>query len=308
MNTNTLKTTESKPKNMRLAALYRFATAISLLTIIGHLWLGFEQSYAVVAVSLLTGYSVEFILEWFAAKSEDRRPWYLGGMRSCIEFLLPAHIGSLAVAMLLYSNETLLPVAFASAMAVSSKYLFRVVVNGRTKHFLNPSNTGISITLILFSWVGIAPPYQFTENLDGMFNWLLPLFFIVVGSFLNYRFTRRIPLILAWLVGFAAQAIIRAWFFDASLLTGLLPMTGIAFLLFTFYMISDPGTTPYSIRGQIAFGASVATVYGILMLQHVVFGLFFSLVIVCALRGSWLMLNNRRTNRLNVLNPISVNG
>ena len=32
-------------------------------------------------------------------------------------------------------------------------------------------------------------------------------------------------------------------------------MTGVAFLLFTFYMVTDPATTPVTRRGQIAFGA-----------------------------------------------------
>ncbi|HEX7771805.1 MAG TPA: hypothetical protein VF435_05245, partial [Pyrinomonadaceae bacterium] len=36
---------------------------------------------------------------------------------------------------------------------------------------------------------------------------------------------------------------------------------------------------------QIAFGFSVAAVYGLLMVTHVVFGLFFALSIVCAVRG-----------------------
>ena len=53
-------------------------------------------------------------------------------------------------------------------------------------------------------------------------------------------------------------------------------MTGVAFLLFTFYMVTDPATTPSTPRGQIAFGAAVAAAYGLLMAFHVVFGLFFA--------------------------------
>jgi enediyne biosynthesis protein E5 len=62
-------------------------------------------------------------------------------------------------------------------------------------------------------------------------------------------------------------------------------MTGVAFLLYTFYMVTDPATSPSSPRGQIVFGAAVACAYAALMLAHVVFGLFFALTIVCALRG-----------------------
>jgi hypothetical protein len=62
-------------------------------------------------------------------------------------------------------------------------------------------------------------------------------------------------------------------------------MTGVAFLLFTFYMVTDPATTPRTVRGQIAFGIAVAAAYGTLMAFHIVFGLFFGLTAVCAGRG-----------------------
>jgi hypothetical protein len=35
----------------------------------------------------------------------------------------------------------------------------------------------------------------------------------------------------------------------------------------------------------VLFGASVAAVYGLLMVAHVVFGLFFALTVVCVARG-----------------------
>ena len=66
------------------------------------------------------------------------------------------------------------------------------------------------------------------------------------------------------------------------------PMTGLAFVLFTFYMVTDPATTPTSTRNQIAFGAAVAIAYGLLVKMHVVFGLFFALSVVSCARGLWL--------------------
>jgi len=65
-------------------------------------------------------------------------------------------------------------------------------------------------------------------------------------------------------------------------------MTGLAFLLYTFYMISDPGTTPYKAKDQVIFGFSIALVYSFLMMFHIVFGWFFALLIVCCIRGTYL--------------------
>ncbi len=276
-------------QKQRLGGLRRFATAITVLNVLGHGYLGFETSWAHPFAAVATGYSLELFLEWLDARAVGRAPRYRGGgAMGLVDFLLSAHISSMAVSMLLYPGERLWPVMFATAVAVASKVIVRVQVDGRDRHVLNPSNFGIAATLILFPQVGIAPPYQFTENLLGWGNWVLPLILIGLGSFLNIRFTRRIPLLSAWLVGFVLQALLRHVFLDAPLIPTLVPMTGLAFLLFTFYMVTDPPTTPAKKLNQIAFGLSVAAVYGLLMVFHVVFGLFFSLVIVCVCRGLYL--------------------
>jgi hypothetical protein len=269
----------------RLAALYRFGFAITLLNILGHTVFGFEQSWAQPLVALLTGYSMELLLEAVDAGLHRRRPAFAGGFRAATDFLVAAHITSLAVAMLIYTNDRLWPVAFAVAAAIGSKAIFRVAVGDRVRHFFNPSNIGITATLLLFPWVGIAPPYHFTENLLGAWNWIVPGIIVVSGSFLNGRMTGRMPLILAWVGAFAVQAVLRAAVFGTPFLSGLSMMTGVAFVLFTFYMISDPGTTPRRPRDQVLFGSSVALAYGFLMAVHVVFGLFFALSIISALRG-----------------------
>jgi Na+-translocating ferredoxin:NAD+ oxidoreductase RnfD subunit len=144
--------------------------------------------------------------------------------------------------------------------------------------------------LVLFPWIGIAPPYHFSEGLVGAGDWILPGIIICSGTFLNARFTKRLPLIATWLSCFALQALLRHWIFGTRLESALLPMTGVAFILYTFYMVTDPATTPSGTRAQIAFGAAVAFTYGLLMVSHIVFGLFFALSIVCAGRGLGLWL------------------
>jgi len=291
----------------RLAGLRRFAVAISLLNILGHTILGFEQSWAQPLVALVTAYSVEILLEWVDAWVNHRTPGFAGSFGQLVDFLLSAHITGLAIAMLLYANDRLLLIAFATAVAIGSKVIFRAPAGNSTRHFFNPSNLGITITLVLFPWVGIAPPYQFTENLSGIGDWILPGLLIVSGSFLNARFTHRLPLIAAWLGGFAIQALLRSLVFGMPIVAGFVPMTGVAFLLFTFYMVTDPGTTPSKPLNQVIFGASVAAVYGILMVSHIVFGFFFALTLICTLRGLVFYVQAMAINmaRTKVLMPAS---
>lgn len=270
----------------RLGGLRRFAVAITVLNILGHVFFGFEQAYATPFVAIASAYSTELLLEFIDARC-NRRPLRFmgGGPRRFIEFLLSAHITGLACAMLLYANERFGPVIFASVVAICSKCLLRVPFGNGTRHFFNPSNFGITITLLAFSWVSVAPPYQFTENMISFGDWILPGVIVCTGTFLNARFTHRLPLIAAWLGGFVTQAALRSLFFNIPFEAALVPMTGVAFILYTFYMVTDPATTPDKRRDQIVFGFSVAAVYGMLMMAHVVFGLFFALTIVCAVRG-----------------------
>jgi hypothetical protein len=280
---------EANNRGDRLGGLRRFAIAITVLNILGHAFFGFEQSLAQPVVALVAAYSTELLLEFIDARTNARPLRFMGGgVRRFVEYLLSAHITGLACAMLLYANERLGPVIFASVVAICSKCILRAPAARGTRHFFNPSNFGITVTLLVFAWVSVAPPYQFTENMTGFGDWVLPAVIVCTGTFLNARFTRRLPLIAAWLGGFVAQAALRNLFFETPFDASLIPMTGVAFILYTFYMVTDPATTPEGRREQIAFGLSVAAVYGLLMVAHVVFGLFFALTIVCAVRGVWM--------------------
>jgi hypothetical protein len=272
-------------KDMRLAALRRFAAAITLLNVAGHTILGFEQSWLTPVVGVLAAYATEIVLELLECWRTGRRPRFLGKGTAPIDFLLSAHISGLAVSMLLFANRRPQAIAFAATVAIASKYLFRVKVNGGTRHVFNPSNLGITATLLAFPWVGMVQPYMFTEKLTGGWDWFLPGLIVCTGSFLNGHFTKKLPLVAGWVGGFALQAVVRHFLLGNLLFASLNPMTGVAFLLFTFYMVTDPATTPTTPRGQVAFGAAVAATYGLFMGLHLVFGVFYSLTLVCLGRG-----------------------
>jgi len=285
MSMNGVPAAGSPKKDLRIPALRRFALAITILNTLGHTVLGFETSLAQLCVALGTAYGTEILIELIASWSERRRPTFLTGRVAAFDFMLPSHITGLALSMLLYGGDRLLPFAFASVIAITSKTLFVAPIKGRVRHFLNPSNTGIAATVFFFPWVAVAPPYHFTENLFGGWDWALPALIVCTGSLLNTKLTKKIPLILSWVGAFIAQAIVRHQFSDTWLAASLAPITGVGFLLFTFYMVSDPGTTPSTRRGQIIFGISLASVYAVLMALHIQYQLFFALFLVCATRG-----------------------
>ncbi|MEU5090369.1 enediyne biosynthesis protein [Streptomyces sp. NPDC021356] len=272
-----------------VTALFRFAVSISVLNVFGYTLLGFEQPWTWPLVALATAYSLEFVLEILGARVEGRTPRFRGnGPRGVAEFLYPAHITGLAVNMLLYVNDVVWVMVFGVVVAVGTKWVLRAPVKGRMRHFMNPSNFGIAVILVLFPWASIAPPYQFTEYLYGGFDWLVPAIILTLGTMLNAKLTERMWLIFAWVGGFALQAVVRGLLFGTSIPAGLAMMTGVAFVLFTNYMITDPGTSPSSKWGQIAFGGGVATLYGVVTALGIAYGLFFATALTCAVRGAFL--------------------
>ncbi|MFM9372871.1 enediyne biosynthesis protein [Streptomyces sp. Da 82-17] len=276
-----------------MTALRRFAISISVLNIAGYTFLGFEQPWLWPFIALATAYTTEIVLEAISAKVDGRAPRYAGnGARGLVEFLYPAHITGLAVNMLTYVNDRVWVMMFGVLVAVGTKWVLRAPLKGRMRHYMNPSNFGIMIILVLFPWASIAPPYHFTEYLYGPADWVLPAIIITLGTMLNAKLTNRMWLIMAWLVGFVLQAVIRGLVFDTAIPSALSMMTGTAFILFTNYMVTDPGTSPSKRSSQIAFGAGVAGVYGLLTALGIAYGIFFATALVCLIRGGYLWLLN----------------
>ena len=293
---------QKPPKDVRIAALRRFAISISVFNIIGYIWLGFEQPWLWPVMAVVTAYLTEVLIESVSAWADRRTPGYLGhGAKGLADFLLPAHITGLAVNMLLYANSQAWLVIFAVVVAVGQKSILRAPINGKLRHFMNPSNFGIVVALLLFRWISIAPPYEFTENVGTVLRWVIPALILASGTMLNAQLTKKLPLIGGLVLAWLAQAMFRAAVFGIAWRPAVLMMTGTAFVLFLNYMVTDPGTTPVKRRDQVAFGASVGVAYGVLMALHIVYGLFFALAIVCVLRGAYhwgaALWNARRTDR-----------
>jgi len=286
-------------RDPRYLALRNFAISMSIFNILGYTVLGFEQPWTWPIFALAVGYSAEILFEVVTARAHRRPPAFRGnGAWGMYTFLLPTHITALAANMLLYANDRFWPIAFAVVVAIGQKTVLQVPIKGRLRHYMNPSNLGITVTLLAFSWVNVAPPYHFTENVPDVISIMVPVIIITAGTVLNSMLTKKVALIVGWVGSFVIQALLRWWIWDVALWAALAPMTGVAFILFTNYMITDPGTTPSSAKMQFMFGSSVGAVYGLLMVFNIVYTLFFATTIVCLARGlfwwgKWLVERRR---------------
>src|SRR5882724_6851631 len=194
-NTTVLFYPNKNPK-LRLFALWYFAILMIVWNILGHTVLGFEQSWAAPFVGIGSAIFFQLFFEWVDATARNRELRFAGGMGSFLNSLPAALIPGFACAMLLYTNERLWPIVFAVALSIGSKVLIRAPVGqGRTQHIFNPSTFGVAATLVLFPQIGFAPPYHFTENVTGVWDWILPGFILCTGIVVHGFFTGRLPLI-----------------------------------------------------------------------------------------------------------------
>jgi hypothetical protein len=287
----------TKPKNPRIG-LRTSASFATIFVILGHTVFGFEQPLSVVLVALVTGYSCAIFFEWVDAKASGMTPSYRGkGVKGMIDFLLSPHMTSITLSFLLYFNRQLWIMAFAVAIAIGSKHVLRVRQNGRLQHFMNPSNLAIAIVLACYTWTGVLP-WSYTIDLHGAWDWIVPLIIVMLGVRLNILCTGRIPTVLAWLSMFVVLATLRAWYYHSPVTTELVVLTGIPMVLFTLYMITDPQTSPSPLRSQLVFGAGIACAYSLLINLRVQYTMFYSVTLVCSLRGLWLTwLNFRERQR-----------
>ena len=295
----------TKSPRLRLFALWYFTTLMIAWNVVGHTVLGFEQSWASPLVAIFTAIAVSMLLDWVDARARGRELRFAGSLGDFLNFLPACLIPGFACAMLLYPNERLSPLVFAVVLSIGSKLIFRAPVGeGRTQHFFNPSNLGVGATLLLFPEISFAPPYHFTENVTGVWDLAIPLIILATGIVVHALFTGRLPLVGTWVGGFIVQGVIRAAIGGIPLFVPLMPMTSAAFIIFTLYMIPDPATTPLKPARQALFGFAVAAVYGVIQTLHLVFGLFYALLVVAAIRGLSLhVLDLRRKMRETAVGP-----
>jgi len=176
-----------------------------------------------------------------------------------------ALISGLSLCLLLRTNYPEVAVA-AAFVAIAGKFLIR----RRGKHIFNPTNAGLVSMMLLTDQVWISPG-QWGEA--AFFAFLMACF----GGLVVNRASRS-DVTYAFLTFYVAIVLGRSLWLGEPLAIAWHHLQNGAFLLFTFFMISDPKTTPDSRTGRILFALLVALGAG--YVQFVLFrtnGLIWSL-------------------------------
>ena len=154
-------------------------------------------------------------------------------------------ISAFSLALLLRTSDWRLAAA-AAVTAIASKF----VVRRHGKHLFNPTNLALVVLLLLTDGVWISPGQW------GSLAWFAFLMACLGGLVVTRA--ARADVTLGFLATFVALQIGRAVWLGDPIAIPLHRLENGGLLLFAFFMISDPKTTPDSRIGRLLFAALVA--------------------------------------------------
>jgi len=213
----------------RDARHYQIA-ALSTLLVFNFGWIDFGARLENSALALVAALVTQFVCSYFTRTPLDLRSPLITG---------------LSLSLLLRADEPWIH-AVAGVIAIASKFVLRL--DG--KHIFNPA--GFAIVVLLFTAPGVwISPGQWGSAI--WFAALLCFFAILVLSA-----ARRADVAIFFFASHAALLLARGWWLGDPLAIPFHQLQSGSLLIFTFFMISDPRTTPDSRLGRFIFALSVA--------------------------------------------------
>jgi hypothetical protein len=213
--------------------LYQIGTLATLLAY-GMVWLDFDITAGRAALILATALGTQRIGDWLSGSPVR----FASSSRSAL-------ISGLSLCLLLRTNVHAIA-CLAAVVAIASKFLIKV----RGKHVFNPTDGALVALLLATKQVWVSPGQWGTA---AFFAFLMAC----AGSLVVTR-AARADVTLAFIVSFSAFVVGRSLYLGEPMAIPLHRLESGAFLLFSFFMISDPKTTPDSRPARIVFAALVA--------------------------------------------------
>lgn len=204
---------------------------LGALLLAGALWRDFALRWEQVALTFAAALSAQLLLG--------------RGSGAPAHGVLSAAVTSLGLGILLRADSLWVHPLIA-ALAIASKFAIRV----RGKHVFNPANLGVvlAVTLLPGTWIS---PGQWGSDV------LLALWFVILGAIVTTR-AGRFDIAWAFLGFYVALLVARIFWLGMSWAVLANQLASGALLLFSFFMITDPKTTPDDRAMRLVFAAVVA--------------------------------------------------
>lgn len=254
--------------NSRRSTNFSFLALLGIFLFLGLVILGFNRNpFQILAMSFFC-VTFELSLNYFFNKQ--------------FKFPMTALITSFSLSILIDYPHGLKWIIFPAFFAISSKYFFTY----NKRHFFNPALVGIVFSLLfLGDKLSTAPAYQWNSLPD------LPLYMAIAATFFILIKVDRIVLSLSFIAGFIILGILRNVFVQVNIPSEALVWGSIkspAFILFSFYMITDPVTSPSKRVDQFLLGLALAFFDFLFHLDMSFFTFFYAGFSVALIRWTYL--------------------
>src|SRR5262245_5937811 len=221
--------------------------------LLAHPWLSDARHYQIAALGTLL--AINFAWLDFSAKPLNSALAIGSSLATqvvCSRYFGLPHIDlrsplitGLSLSLLLRADEPWLH-ALAGIIAIGSKFVLRI--DG--KHIWNPAGFAIVVLLLTSNSVWISPGQW------GSTVWFAAL--LCFFAILVLHAARRSDVAIFFIGSHAVLLFARAWWLGDPLDIPLHQLQSGSLLIFTFFMISDPRTTPDSRLGRFLFAFAVA--------------------------------------------------
>jgi hypothetical protein len=245
----------------------RWPVAAILLTYVafGMTVLGFNRSPLQVATTVATAVVLDMLLHRMVRGGPPLFP-------------LSAFITGLGLGILVnYAHGPWLAV-IPPMFAIGSKYLFTM----RGRHFFNPALFGVVACLLLGGGlISDSPAYQWGGS------YAIAAFIVTLALFLFVLKINRMALVLSFLGFYSISMLVLAWLtrWHMPMETWLLgALSSPPLYLFTFFMITDPHTSPPTRRAQVLVALCIVVIDFALHLRETLSTLFYAAFICASLR------------------------
>lgn len=260
------------------------ASLQAIYLLIGIRFLGFNRSPAQIFVTIASAMLVDVLFQFLY------RRW---NAEADVKFPLSGIISGLGLSIILNYPHGIFYPLLPVVLSIASKYL--LTHNGR--HIFNPTLFGAALTIFFTQGaISSAPSYQWGGT-------VLISLFIVTGALVLFmpRIARK-ELVVTFLVSYFVATVIRAYYHREVIpveSTFLSALTSPALYLFTFFMITDPATSPKSRVGQIVMSLTIVGMDLYLQLNRVLSSIIWATFFYFTCRFLWLhvedFLKGRRT-------------
>jgi len=261
----------------RLDARWFQIAFLASFLLVGALARDFALTLSQVLLTFGTALATQAAWQW-GLRLPSRAGW--GGYLSAI-------VSSFGICILVRAESWWVHPLLACA-AMSTKYLLRAGPQACRSHILNPANFAAYAAWAWLPGAWLSPGQWGSSS-------LLALWFLALGGLVTQRISRwdvSLTFLGAWGALLAARLVWLDYAWDPGAAMWLQQMGNGGVLLFAFFMISDPMTTPQNRNARIAYAIGVAVAafvwQWVLFRPHgLIVILFFASWLVPAINALW---------------------